>query len=75
MEVSALSTEEQHYKIEPLLNDYAYKLKEIHGTVPENMKKVANSILQPLSWEKFYWRDFLEIEPRSEQIYAEHRKL
>ena len=50
MEVSALNNDEQHYKIEPLLNDYAYKLKEIHATVPENMKKVANSILQPLSW-------------------------
>lgn len=33
-EVSALNNEEQHYKIDPLLNDYAYKLKEIYATVP-----------------------------------------
>jgi len=39
------------------------------------MKKNVNGILQPLAWEKFYWRDFLEIEPKSEQIYSEHRKL
>ena len=34
-EVSPLNSEEQSYKIDPLLTDYAYKLKETYGTAPE----------------------------------------
>ncbi len=75
LEVLPLNQEEQNYKIDPLLADYTFKLKELYASAPENMKKVVVSILQPMAWEKFYWKDFLEVEPKSEQIYSEYRKL
>jgi hypothetical protein len=61
LEISPLNNEEQNYKIDPLLADYTFKLKELFLAAPENMKKVVVSIVQPMSWDKFYWKDFLEV--------------
>ena len=74
-EVSPLTTEEQNYKLDPLLSDYSLKLKEMASLAPESVKNLISPIMQPMTWEKFHWKDFLDIEPKSEQIYAEYRKL
>lgn len=36
--------------IEPLLNDYAYKLREMHEGGPEEVRRLITPIMQPLPW-------------------------
>lgn len=54
-EVSVLSREELSYNIDPLLNDYSYKMSEMLSAAPESVRKHIPSVLQPLPWKAFNW--------------------
>jgi hypothetical protein len=50
MEIAPLTTDDQSYNIEPLLNDYAYKMKELYNYTPERIRKIVFSVVQVLPW-------------------------
>lgn len=54
-EVSGVTRDDQAYNIDPLLNDYSYKMSEMLAAAPESVRKHIPSVLQPLPWKSFNW--------------------
>lgn len=69
VEVAALTREELAYNIDPLLNDYSYKMSEMLSAAPESVRKHVHSVLQPLPWKSFNWSEFLGISPNTNNVY------
>ena len=68
-EVSPLNKDEQAYSVEPLLSDYAYKLRELHNAAPEEVRRLVVGLMQPLPWEKVDYRQLVEVDTRAEHVY------